>query len=161
MSQQWQIIKKVTHSISTGMKRNLDEKYGKENWMVCWETPHSLMPYRAATRYLYERSYYEFLANNQKLVNELCSYSRIDSLTSPKLARILTKTLYLNNRMLAGPPVSVIYVEDSDLVFGPNFVPFFAPDWIDQTVNVIGQKNNTIRHFWDANKRIAIKNENV
>ena len=138
-------------------KQYLNDKYGLNKWFVGWQTQHSVMPLAPAYRYLYERSYYEYISTNQQIFDMLKAYSDVDCISSKKLANTIRLAFTMSKGFFVGPPNTILEILFNGGVLSPRDVPFFVPNWIDTSNKISGcYKKNSVHHFWQANRRIVI-----
>lgn len=159
----------------------LNERFGDGKWRLVWvlgdvENPNSKrFDFRAACRYLYERSYFEYLKDRPEDIDMICSYGEcidnaptnvqcgldysIQEAFSTHIQDIaIRNVLYLLGRQFGGPSdkVLVIRSKDSDgYKFGPGNVPFAWPEAIHSPSKVPQWANSgSVEDFWQSNKWI-------
>lgn len=160
-----------------------NDLYGEGGWTIVWTTPWGFMEFNAACRYLYERSYFEYLRNRPEDLTFITSHlevfdndiSNIDSkcdymIQEAKSTHIqdiairnVLQLLGLEFDKTANEFLEVRGSESRGFAFNPGNVPFFDKKWIiGPSLCPKWAQEGSVEDFWQSNKWIAaypLKNE--
>lgn len=163
--------------------RKLTEEYGAAGWRLVWiveETPSVPLIYNfeEACRTWYEASYVEFLRDNPKEVDFICSYGEcydnaktniqsgcdytIQEALSTHIQDIaIRNALKKLGRKFEGPTEKLLEIRSTDsngFKYGPGNVPFLLPRLITQpSKSPRWAKTGSVEDFWQSNKWIQVK----
>lgn len=159
----------------------LNAQYGEGKWRLIWLLGEANDPrsrrydFIAACRYLYERSYFEFLKERPEDIDFICSFGEcidnaptnvgcgldysIQEAFSTHIQDIaIRNVLYLLKRKFEGPPDKILVIRSQDsegYKFGPGNIPFLWPEAIHPETKVPRWANTgSVEDFWQSNKWI-------
>lgn len=143
------------------MKKNWDEKYGKDNWEVVYFYNDKIYTREQALKEFYELSYLEYLKNNKNIADLLCNIAKelynphaemtggVD-LQVPAVTKALEQlglTLKGNQRIAIG-----VYGTKQGIKYpyvSWKLSPYAIPLWCNSKIDV--------ENFWQNYKYLAIK----
>lgn len=156
--------------------KSYNDKFGVGKWRIVWDAGEvGRFDYKAACRYLYERSYYEHLKDKPELIDEICSYgecidnaptnvesgldySKQESSSTHIQDIAVRNVLYLLGRKFDGPEDKILEIRSKDSVgfkFGPGNIPFFWPGLIQKpSLCPRWATEGSVEDFWQSNKCI-------
>jgi hypothetical protein len=153
--------------------------YGKGNWQLGWKYFGNFYSFNTACRYLYERSYFEYLNKHPELLDFITTFDECfdNSLTNVSSGLDYTKQeagsthiqdiairncLYLTdtkfNGRSGGKNMLEIRGRDSNgYKLNPGNVPFFVPDQIESpNVAPTWAPAGSVENFWQNNKWLLV-----
>lgn len=153
-----------------------NSQFGRGNWTIVWSTPWGVMDFFPACRYLYERSYYEYLKDKPEDLEFITSFrevidndvTNVDSgcdylIQEAKSTHIqdiaVRNILNVFNLEFKGVKDELLVIRGHDsngYKYGPGNVPFLDKKWILQNdLKPEWANEGSVEHFWQANKWIA------
>lgn len=162
-----QIIEKVGRAGGKKQReekqKEWDKKYGKNNWSIGYFYDNKFYTREEALIEFYDKSYYEFLKKNPKIVEEICKRAKtlynpharhttgID-LQSPSVQKAidrLGKKLEGNEELAVGVWGTNKGYKYPQISF--KLDPYRVPLWCDKTIN--------LESFWQEYKYLVINNK--